>query len=213
MRRLPLLFSIAIAIGVLYLTIWPHEVGHSATAYLFGCKASWWRTDFSWVLWGSFSGAYEPGCLEQRGAAAVALTAFAGSGVNLLILALAPLLGGWMRADPTRSSAARQGWFLTTFWWALANYAEAFSYLVVCMLWLKSDMLTLVEATGVSRWIWLAGSLPLAALTALWLRRPARTAAAILDAPGPPRRATPLLFVLYVVLVGGAMVAARVLLT
>ena len=29
-----------LSIAVLYATIWPHELGHSVGAFLFGCKAN-----------------------------------------------------------------------------------------------------------------------------------------------------------------------------
>ncbi|HEX4803132.1 MAG TPA: hypothetical protein VFV14_06455, partial [Myxococcaceae bacterium] len=80
-----------IAVGALYLTIWPHELGHSLVAYLYGCKANWWQTDTSWFLWGSQGGAIDYACLDRRGRAALGMTDFGGIAVNLILLALAVL--------------------------------------------------------------------------------------------------------------------------
>ena len=39
-------FNVALlALGTLYLAIWPHELGHSLAAAHFGCKEHWWQTD------------------------------------------------------------------------------------------------------------------------------------------------------------------------
>ena len=204
---------ILLAVGVLYLTIWPHELGHSSVAYLFGCKANWWQTDMSWFLWNSRGGQIDYGCLRARGGAALGLTDFAGIIVNLAFLALAPLVGRWWRTD-LRSNGSRWEWvFLTTFLWALANYAEAFSYLVLNTILLKSDMETVVIVSGISRWVWLGAGFLLAVLIGRLLRQPALRAAVVLAAPRGSTRAWLRAFVLYVVVVSGAMGAARIILT
>ena len=130
----------------------------------------------------------KPGGLRAQGGPALGLTELGGISVNLLLLVLAPVAGGWWRADlgvPTR----RLHWmFLATFVWALANYSEAFSYLVLNTLWLKSDMSTVVAESGVSRWIWFAAGCVLGALLVRWLRKPARNAAISLARPGSQAR-------------------------
>lgn len=86
MRRfLPIMFGI----GALYVTIWPHELAHSAMAYLWGCKANWWQTDMSWYLWGSLAGRVDWDCLGARKGLALGLTGFAGIAINLFFLGLA----------------------------------------------------------------------------------------------------------------------------
>ncbi len=74
-------------------------------------------------------------------------------------------------------------------------------------------METVVHASGTSQWLWFALSVPLALLIGLALRGPVRRAAMIItnsEAPGPITR---LVFPLYVVVVGAAMVATRIMLT
>ena len=148
-RRLVLLVFLAGA--AVYLAVWPHELGHAAAAWLQGCKADGWRTGTRWYLWGSQGGDVDFGCLARRGRGALALTALAGIAVNLVQIGLAPLLGAWWRPA---SGERRTWWLAATLLWALANYAEAISYLVLNSLWLKSDMAGVVAATGISRRIW-----------------------------------------------------------
>jgi hypothetical protein len=209
MRGLPATF---LAIGALYLTIWPHELGHSGVAYLYGCKANWWQTDTSWLLWSSWAGPVDYPCLQAKGGAALGLTEFAGIGVNLVLLGLAPLLGRWWRPRPAPGSAG--AWVLVaTVFWALANYAEAFSYLILNTLWLSSDMKTVVLEAGVSRWAWLAVGLAAAVLVGRTLRGPLRSAAVLLEGARLSRRAWLVIFVGYVTAVSLAMGAARIVLT
>ncbi len=199
----------AIAVGVLYLTIWPHEIGHSLVAYLYGCKANWWQTDMSWFLWSSWGGAIDYDCLQKHGGAALGLTDFGGVAVNLAFLALAPVVGRWWRWR-LLSDASQTPWlFLGSFFWALANYAEAFSYLVLNTLWLKSDMQTVVLESRVSRWVWFLGGSFLAVAVAGLLRKPCGWAATILATPRGSRRVWLGVFVLYVVVIAVVMAEAR----
>ena len=119
------------------------------------------------------------------GREALALTALAGIAVNLVQIALAPLLGAWWRpaAGPRRT-----WWLAATLLWALANYAEAFSYLVLNSLWLKSDMAGAVAATGISRWIWFTAGILAAGLIARgWLPVVRKTAEALTVSGGSLR--------------------------
>ena len=200
---------IIIAVAVLYPTVWPHEVGHSVAPYLYGCKKTFWQTDTSWFLLSSWGGKdIDDDCLQRRGHAATAWTAFGGVAVNLVLLfGLLSVL--WT----LRRKAASSWWFVTLFFWALANYAEAFSYLVLNTAWLKSDMETLVSASGINRWIIFFVGLALA-IAMGWVLRPiAQQAAAMLATPGSSERLWRFRFVLYVALVGIVMTAARVGLT
>jgi len=201
------------AVGVLYLTIWPHELGHAAVAYLYHCKANWWQTDLSWYLWSSWGGKVDYDCLRARGRPALMMMGLGGRAVNLVLLVTAPWVGCWWRNGES-SGPDRWPWlFLVTFFWALANYAEAFSYLVLNTIWLKSDMSDVVLESRVSRWPWLAAGVLLAVLAARWLRQPARRAATILAGPAGSSCMWMRLFVLYVVVVGVVMAAARISLT
>jgi len=130
----------------------------------------------------------------------------------LLLLAFASVLGGWWRRrEPARPS--RRHWLLLfAFLWALANYAEAFFYLVLSAVWLKSDMETVVVASGVSRWVWAGTGLLLTIGVGRWLRRPATEAATFLGGDGPGKQVWPVLFVAYVAAVGTRMAAARIVL-
>ncbi len=134
----------------MYATIWPHELGHSVAAYLFGCKANWWQTNM------------------------------------------------WL--------------FVGTVFWALANYAEAFSYLVLNTLWLSSDMNMVVLESGVDRWLWLAFGLAAAVFVWKWLLGPLRSAADLLESPRVSRRMWLGIFAGYVGAISVAMGAARIVL-
>ena len=198
-----------LAIAVLYATIWPHELGHSIGAFLSGCKANWWQTDTSWFLWGSWGGDIDYDCLRARGGPALGLTEFAGIAVNFLLLALALTVARSRRlATPSRE------WVLVgSVLWALANYAEAFSYLVLNTIVLKSDMKTVVYEAGVSRWAWCGAGVLGAIACARAMTAPTRSAAATLATPRMSSRTWAWLFALYTVAVASAMGAARLVLT
>lgn len=212
---------VMIAVGVLYLTVWPHELGHASVAYLYCCKANWWQTDTSWYLWSSWGGRYgahkiDYECLRAQGGPALAMEEFAGIAVNLFLLGMAPLVGCWGRSGPARSGSSGTRWpwlFLATFFWALANYAEAFSYLVLNTIWPKSDMESVVLESGVSRWLWVCLGTFLAVLAAKLLLKPARKAATILSGPTGSSSAWMGAFGLYVGVVGAVMAVARIRLT
>lgn len=193
-----------LGIGALYLTIWPHELAHSAAAYFWGCKSNWWQTDMSWYLWGSLAGKVDWACLRAQSGAALGLTAFAGIAVNLTFLGLAFAL--------LRSlSSAKNPWlFAGAVFWALANYAEAFSYLVLNTVWLKSDMETVVQESGISRGMWLGAGVLAAFLCAYWLRPAVRSAAELLTTRRMSSRAWRWAFTIYVMVVGVIMGAARI---
>jgi hypothetical protein len=207
-RRLALL---GLAAAAVYLAVWPHELGHATMAWLLGCKADGWRTGTRWFLWGSQGGEIDFGCLARRGRGALALTALAGIAVNLLQIGIAPILGAWWR--PPDEKAEKQAWWLAaTLLWALANYGEAFSYLVLNTLWLRSDMAGVVAATGISRWSWFAAGLLAAGLIAYGLLPAARkTAEAMAGAGGSPRFYQGF-FLLYTAAVGLAATVNRALL-
>ncbi len=203
MKRLaPLL----LAIVALYLTVWPHELGHSTMAYLSGCKMNWWQTKTSWFLWDSRGGDIDYACLKTRGATALALVDGAGIALNLILLGVALLLGRLHGPE-------RYPWLFTaTVFWGLSNYAEAFSYLVVNTLWLKSDMETVVVASGVSRGVWLLAGSAGAVVAGRALYGPARRAAELLQGPRLSARTWLWVFSLYVAVVGLIMAAARIVL-
>jgi hypothetical protein len=203
----------ALAIAALYLTVRPHEVGHATAAFLLGCKPNWWSTDTSWYLWSSWGGNVDYECLHAKGAGAVAAEEFAGIGVNLILLGLCPILGNWRQFQPSGQSAWRRWVLVGTVWWALANYAEAFSYLVVNTAWLRSDMRAVVLGTGVNRWLWFAAGLVSAVVIGSALRKPVRAAGAVIMDPSPAGWPVIVTFILYTLVSGGVMAAARVLLT
>ncbi len=204
-------FSAVLGLTALYLAIWPHEVGHSLVAYLFGCKANWWQTSVTWFLWNSRGGAIDYDRLAARGGSGLGLTSFAGILVNLFLLALAPVVGRWWRPD--FDSTGRSWLFLATFFWALANYAEAFSYLVLNTIWLKSDMAVVVTESGMSRWIWLGCGFLGALLIGRWLNKPAHKAAATLASREVSDRVWMGCFAGYVGIAATVMAIARIRLT
>ncbi len=200
---------LVLAGAAVYLAVWPHELGHAVAAWCLGCKADGWRTGTRWFLWGSQGGAIDFACLARRGRPALALAGLAGIAVNLLQIALAPILGAWWRPAVGEK---RAWWMAATLLWALANYAEAFSYLVLNTLWLKSDMAGVVAATGVSRWAWFAAGVLGAGLIASVLLPAARKTAAAIAGPGGTPRFYLRFFLLYTVGVGLVAAVNRVLL-
>jgi hypothetical protein len=213
MRRMSPAFAVLDAVAALYLTVWPHELGHSIAAYLLGCKANWWQTDTSPILWGSYGGSIDDACLAAWGGGARAITSLGGIVVNLIFLGLAPAIGAWRGWARDRVPT---GWravlFMFTLFWALSNFAEAFSYLVINTAWLKSDMKTVVEDSGVNRWVWCTGGAVLA--WAFWrpLGRAADVGATMLADPDR-RFVWRAVFVGFMVVVATTMVLARVRLT
>jgi len=195
----------------LYATIWPHELGHSVAAYLYGCKANWWQTYMSWFFWDSWAGPIDYRCLHAKGPVAEGVTDFAGVAVNLLFLALAPLVGRWWQTPPPKDSV--KSWVLVgTVFWALANYAEAFSYLVLNTFWLSSDMTGVVFASGVSRWNWFALGAVAAVLVWRSLLGSLRAAGTILENPHVTRGSWLVIFAAYVIVLSLAMGTARIVL-
>jgi hypothetical protein len=200
-----------LAVSAVYLAVWPHELGHASVAWLYGCKADAWRTGTRWYLAGSLAGAVDEECLAHRGGGAPAFMALAGIAVNLLMIGLAPILGRWGRwrlpAQPVRWG------FIATLLWALANYAEAFSYLVLNTLWLKADMRIVVPASGVNRWVWTAAGLILGAFIARALTGPVKKASAALAGPDISERLWRRAFTGYVLAVSLAAMLSRIFLT
>lgn len=204
------LLAVLLAIMAVYLAVWPHELGHASVAWLYGCKADPWRTGTRWILAGSVGGVIDEECLARHGGGALALMALAGIAVNLLAIGLAPLFGRWW-LQPARE---RIRWgFIFTLLWALANAAEAFSYLVLNTLWLKADMRIVVQASGVSRWAWTAAGLVLGATVARALAGPVGRAAAALAGPGASERSWRWAFAGYALAVSLAAMLSRILLT
>jgi hypothetical protein len=201
--------SIALAIlgvGALYVTIWTHELAHSAMAYLWGCKVNWWQTDVSWYLLGSQAGKIDWDCLGVQGGLALGLTGFAGVAVNLIVLGLAEL---FLR----HSWAPGNRWlFVGVVFWALANFAEAFSYLVLNTLWLKSDMAVVVHESLVNHWVWFAAGLVSAIVFARGLLPAVHSAADLMMTPRVSSRTWVWAFINYALVVGLGMGVARIML-
>jgi hypothetical protein len=202
-----LLALLVLAGAAVYLAVWPHELGHAAAAWLLGCKADAWRTGTRWFLWGSQGGEIDFGCLARSGRGALALTNLAGISINLLLTGLAGLIGVWWRPVTER----RAWWLTATLLWALANYAEAFSYLIFNSLWLKSDMAGAVAATGISRWIWFAAGTITAGLISCGLLPMARKTAAVMACTDGSPRFYLGFFLLYTAVIGLVALVNRAL--
>ncbi len=200
-----------VAAGVLaiYLTVWSHEFGHALAAFLLGCREGWRPRAVTLWLAGSRPGGIDAACLAARGRGAVAAVALAGIAVNLLLAAIsAAVLAAGAAAPRDAARPWRCGLLLV----ALANAAEAISYLVPNAVVPRSDMATAIAAAGAGRIPWLAAGLALGGLLALALRRPVREAARALAAPTLPAAAWRWGFLLYAVVVGAAAVVSRQLL-
>jgi hypothetical protein len=191
--------SALLAVLAVYGAVWPHELGHAAAAWGLGCKADPWRTGTAPLLWGSGGGAIDEACLASRGPVATAAVAGAGIAVNLLLLIVLALAlrsaGGWLSV-----------FFLLL---ALANAAEAFSYLLGSTLWPRADMRLVVAAVG-GRWAWFSLGVLGAILTVAALSRPVRAASAALASPRLPARRVQLFFGLYAALVTVAATVERI---
>lgn len=209
MRRFAILILLAAA--AVFLAVWPHELGHAGAAWLFGCKADPWRTDTRWFLAGSRGGAIDEPCLARQGHLALGLTAGAGTAVNLLLVALILLLGRWRQTGHAEDGRVR--WALVaSLLWALANAAEALSYLTVNTLWPASDMAIVIASAGVSRWPWTAAGIALGAAIVRELRAPLGSAAAALADSFRSERFWRRAFTAYALAVALAAIASRALL-
>ncbi len=196
-----------LALLAVYGAVWPHELGHAATAWGLGCKSDPWRTGTAPLLWGSGGGVIDEACLASRGPLATAAVAGAGIAVNLLLLTiLALLLGRTLRSAGRRRSVF---FLLLVLLLALANAAEAFSYLLGSTLWPRADMRLVVAAVG-GRWAWFSCGVLGALLTVAALARPVRAAAEALASPRLPARRLQLFFVLYAALVTIAATVERI---
>jgi hypothetical protein len=194
--------AVAAAVAV-YAAVWPHELGHSLAAFLLGCRKGRWPTGLTPWLAGSRPGGIDAACLAARGRGAVATVALAGIAVNL---AVAFLAGAAAAARSSRLGRTLRAFLLLL---ALANAAEAISYLVPNALWPRSDMAAAIAAAGVGRLPWLALGLTLGALAVRALRPPVRETAEALASAGLPARAWRWGFVLYALAVGAAAVGSR----
>jgi hypothetical protein len=126
-----------------------------------------------------------------------------------LALAAAAALAARPLAGPRRFGRTPRALFVFLVLLALANAAEALSYLVPSALWPRADMATAVAAAGWGRLPWLALGLAASALALRALRAPWRQAAEALAAHGLPARAWRWGFVLYALGVAGAAMASR----
>ena len=205
------------AAAAVYTAVWPHELGHAIAARLLGCRPGWWPTGVTPWLAGSRPGGIDPACVAARGRGAVAAVALAGIAVNLALASLAAL---GARRSPRSAAAARLSGRpsgqpsgrtrrVLLLLVALANAAEALSYLVPNALWPRSDMAAAVAAAGVGRLPWLAAGLLLSAAAVPALRSPLHAAAAALASPGLPTRAWRWGLVLYAAAVMAAAVGSR----
>jgi hypothetical protein len=197
-----------LAIVAVYLAVGPHEIGHATAAWLYGCKADAWRTGMRWYLAGSQGGAIDEACLNRHGRGALGAVALAGIVVNFLLISLAPLAGRWWLPARTASGGVRWG-LVASVLVALANGAEALSYLVVNSLWLKTDMAIVVAAAGIGRWPWTVAGLILGAVFVRALAGPIRSASAALAGPGFPDRLWRWALIGYALAIGLAAVLSR----
>jgi hypothetical protein len=198
------------AAAAVYGAVWSHELGHALAARLAGCRAGWWPSGVTPWLAGSRPAGIDAACLAARGRGAVAGVALAGIAANLALLAAAALAA---RGPAGSNTDRRRRWgrtfrlfFLLL---ALANAAEALSYLVPNALWPRADMATAIAAAGLGRLPWLAAGLAATALAARALRVPMCEAAEALATPALPARAWRWGFLLYALAVAGAAMASR----
>lgn len=140
-RAQTILAATLLTLSVLYPTVYLHELGHAAIAFALGCKDNWSSVDMSPVLVWSFGGDIDYVCLRANADWAVAAVDSAGSAVNLALM-----LGAWGAGRLTRDAAPIALWFYAA---ATANYVEALSYLVANSAIPRSDMLAVLDYTGI----------------------------------------------------------------
>jgi len=179
--------AFAAAAGV-YAAVWPHELGLALAAFLLGCREAWWPAAVTPWLAGSGPGRIDAACLASRGRLAVAAVALAGIAMNLLLAAGATALARQPHRTGMSLSPLGRTRQVFTLLIALANGAEAVSYLVPNALWPRADMATAIAAAGAGRLPWLAAGLVLAGIFAWALRAPLRESAESLASPALPAR-------------------------
>lgn len=190
-----------LTLSVLYPTIYLHELGHAAAAFALGCKHDWSSVDMSPILFWSFGGDIDYACLRAGPGWAVAAVDGAGCVVNLTLL-LAALSMGHL----TRGRIAMSIWFYAA---AAANYVEAFSYLVANTAIPRSDMIAVLDYTGIPN-LAFAG---FAAVVAIGVGLPLYISfAAAAGRVVPPARARRLVALASIVVAAG-MIGARLPLT
>lgn len=192
--------AFVLAVATLYPTVYLHELAHSAAAYILECKSDWWTTDTSPILYGSYGGAIDYACLRTKGAWAVAAVDGAGVVANISLLALALVWAGAVHVRLIRA-------FLLIF--AAANYVEAFSYLAINTIVLRSDMIAVVTWLRVDNVVFGAFNL----LVAVVFGRPLLRLIGDLGPPAVSRSRVILAATAAAALVGGVMVQARSSLT
>lgn len=195
--RLPLwLTALILTVAALYPTIYFHELAHSVSAYLLGCKADWWTTETSPFLYRSFGGPIDYTCLEAQGKRSLAIVDGAGVAMNILLLGVGTALARFSSFRPWKA-------FFLSF--AAANFVEASSYLVVNTAILRSDMIAVVNFLGLNRVIIASGSL----ITAILVGVPLFRALSRMGEPEIAPRRIARLSIIIAVAVGGLMVMAR----
>lgn len=190
-----------VTLSVLYPTIYLHELAHAATAVALGCKADGLAVDMSPILVWSFGGDIDYACLAAGPAWATAAVDGAGTAINLLLM-----FAGWGLAG-IAAKRTRIALWLHAF--ALANYVEAFSYLVANTAIPRSDMLAVLAYSGIHNLVFAAA----ATAAAVAVGRPLFGAlVAVARRLIPPRRAS-ILVALAAGTVALGMFAARLPLT
>ena len=135
-----IIVTAVLLITALYPTIWLHELAHSSSAFALGCKANWFETDMTLYLYRSFGGDIDYECLSEKGDWATSIVDGAGVAVNLVLMFFGCALAVVLRRIAVPALLAV---FASAF--AATNYIEAFSYLIVNTIFLRSDMVAIAH--------------------------------------------------------------------
>lgn len=139
---LTIVAALLIALSALYLTILLHELGHAGAAFALGCDDAFSRLTVKMSVVGpSFGAAIDEACLARAPRWSLAAVGIAGVIVNLCLM-----FASWGAGRAMSRPALASVWLQA---FAAANFVEAFSYLVANTALPRTDMIPVLQFTGI----------------------------------------------------------------